>query len=141
MAMEGLRTQIEALTWEKGQLETQLRKLKDAKPDEAAAIERERELQQEVQELTKKVEELPGLEMELNEALQKIGRLKTDGAAASEERLRAHAQEIEQALDREEAPRDGLEAQQRRFAALEDELQPVRDDCRTVTYATITQWK
>ena len=128
MAMEGLRTQIEALTWEKGQLETQLRKLKDAKPDEAAAIERERELQKEVQELTKKVEELPGLEMELNEALQKVGRLETDGAAASEERLRAHAQEIEQALDREEALRDGLEAQQRRCAALEDELQRARDE-------------
>ena len=40
MAMEGLWTQVDALVWEKTQLETELRKLREAKPEEAAMLQR-----------------------------------------------------------------------------------------------------
>ena len=76
MSLEGLRTQIDALNWEKSQLETESRKLREYKHVEAAVIEREREFQVGIEELSKRVKEIPGLEVKLHEALQEKKQLK-----------------------------------------------------------------
>ena len=76
MPLEGLRTQIDALNLEKSQLETELWKLRESKHVEAAVIEREREFQVEIEVLSKRVEEIPELEVKLHEALQEKEQLK-----------------------------------------------------------------
>ena len=132
MAMEGLRTQVDALVWEKTQLETELRKLREAKPEEAAMLQQAREFRLEIEELTRRVEELPRLEMELNGALQKVAQLEGEKIAAEEE-LQRQKQQCEQAasgaLARDEANKGQLDAAEQKTRTLEEALHRVRDEC------------
>ena len=76
MSLEGFRTQVDALDWEKSQLEAEVRNLSEFKHVEASVLERDRGFKAEIEELSKRVKEIPELEVKLNEALQETEQLK-----------------------------------------------------------------
>ena len=136
MSLEGLRTQIDALNWEKRQLETELRKLRESKHVEAAVIEREREFQVEIEELSKRVTEIPELEVKLHEALQEKEQLKVqlnevrakqteEGEQQELESLKQELQEAKEtvrvAVEREESLHEELERERQRCEDFEKE--------------------
>ena len=76
MSLEGFRTQVDALAWEKSQLEADLHNLSEFEHLEASVLERERRFKVEIEELSKRAEEIPELEVKLHEALQETEKLK-----------------------------------------------------------------
>ena len=83
MALEGLRTQIDALQWEKEALKIENRKLKEKNPDRAIELEQMSQYPQELEASVVEIETLPGqlkmiptLEAQLGQSMQEVESLK-----------------------------------------------------------------
>ena len=81
MSLEALRTQMDTLKREMGQLEIENLRLRDSNPDQERLLELEAELEQskeEISHLTERLEDVPRLEQQLSEALQQGEQLRQE---------------------------------------------------------------
>ena len=74
MSLEALRTKLDSIVWEKGQLEIENRRLRDSNPEKATMVDMEAELNRckaDVVHFTEQLGEIPRLEQQLREALER----------------------------------------------------------------------
>ena len=152
MSLEALRTQMDTLKREMGQLEIENRRLRESNPDQEKLLELEAELEQsklEIAHLTERMEELPRLEQQLSEALEQGEQLRQELQARdqetdereSETQLREHLAQAESNVAESRERLKEIEAQVTRLAAelehREEELRRTRNDTELQIYRAV----
>ena len=135
MALEALRTQIDALKWDKCQLEAENRKLKAAHPDQATLVELEAELirsKEETAHLTERLGEVPKLEQQLTEALQQMDefRRQTEEAGPQGDEERRLQQALQDAEGRATAAEDKVKDLETRLEQESQYRQTLEERCK-----------
>ena len=152
MSLEALRTQMDTLKREMGQLEIENRRLREGNPDQEKLLELEAELEQskeEIAHLTERLGQLPCLEQQLSEALAQGEQLKQELQARycetdereGEKQLRESLTQAESDAAESRSRLKDIEAQATRLAAelehREEELIRVHKDTELQIYRAV----
>lgn len=113
--VEGLRTQVDALQWEINRLQAENRRLREENPEVDRAVALERELEQSQDEVAR-------LTDRVSECERQVEAERTLAATALDERGGESSSELAEALVRQQAVTEQLEAKRRLASGLRESL-------------------